>query len=130
MRKVILMMLLAVWSISAAAEWVKFATPEDYTVYFDNASIRKAGDRVKVWELFNYKTQQRGIGSDRYMSAKLQYEYDCKADQYRVLYTSLHSGNMGGGKVLDTGSDFVGEWAPIAPGTLPDAFWKLSCKNR
>jgi hypothetical protein len=48
MRKPILMMLLAVVSSSAAAEWVELGSNEISTAYSDPATIRRNGDMVKM----------------------------------------------------------------------------------
>ena len=78
-------MLLAVMSGSAAARWDKVGHTETYTAYVNPAAIRKAGNTVKVWQLFDYKTAQSSFGVKPYLSAKSQYEYDCKTKRTRLL---------------------------------------------
>jgi len=51
MRKAILMMLLAMASGNAAAEWVKVAETHRSVIYVNPASIRKVGHIVKMWSL-------------------------------------------------------------------------------
>jgi hypothetical protein len=80
MRKTIFLMLLAVVSSSAAAEWVEVSKSETVTVYADPATIRKAGDMVKMWTLSDYKTPD-----DVHRSRVYQHEYDCKEWQIRLL---------------------------------------------
>lgn len=103
MHKATLMMLLAVMSSSAVAEWVPVVGNETVgaTAYADPATIRKTGNKVKMWDLLDYKTAQGDAGM-QYMSMKAQTEYDCKEEQSRPLYLSFHSENMGKGKVVDT----------------------------
>src|SRR5471030_1082964 len=55
MRKTILMMLLAVVSGSAAAEWEEVANNENATTYADFVTIRKEGNLAKMWDVIDYK---------------------------------------------------------------------------
>jgi len=82
MHKAILIMLLAVVSSSAMAEWVSLGESGDKTLtnYADPATIRKSGNRVKMWSLYDFKTVQV-----RFRSVRLQIEYDCKEEEYRVF---------------------------------------------
>ena len=127
MRSDILMMLLAVVSSSAAAEWVEvYPHDENFTNYADPASIRKAGDLVKMWSLGDRK-----MPSDKYMSFKYQIEYDCKKEQYRWLDTSYHSGRMGvgAGSHPNPGRPY---WKPVRrrSGSLFEALWMFACAKR
>lgn len=130
MRKAILMMLLAVVSSSAMAEWVVVTRSENgaNTVYVDPATIRKAGNKVKMWELFDYKTMQAQVSNRGlpYMSSKSRSEYDCKEEQSRTLASSYHGENMGGGGVIYT-DDEPGKWRPVSPESINEALWELAC---
>ena len=62
MHKAILMILLVSVSSSAIAEWVEIAVSAKeaeeeatMTAYADPDTIRKTGDRVKLWILADYK---------------------------------------------------------------------------
>jgi len=101
MRKAILMMLLAGVSSSAAAEWIAVGSGEPSTLYADPSTIRKAGDRVQMLDLLDFKTAQVTEGY-RYMSSKTLSEYDCKEERTRILYFTLHSENMGRGEAVFT----------------------------
>jgi hypothetical protein len=48
MRKLILILLLAVLSSSAMAEWIKVGANDNSTIYADPATIRKEGNMVKM----------------------------------------------------------------------------------
>lgn len=54
MRKTILMLLLAVVSSSAEAGWIAVGDGENMTTYADPTTIRKTGDRVKMWALLDF----------------------------------------------------------------------------
>ena len=55
MHKAILMMLLAVVSSSAMAEWTVVNENKEFIQYADLATIRKLGNKVKMWGLNDYK---------------------------------------------------------------------------
>jgi surface-adhesin protein E len=128
MRKSILMMLLAVVSSSAAAEWVEVDRTESETAYADSTTIRRRGDMVKMWSLFDLKTLELANGKP-YMSQREQREYDCKEELTRMLHFSLHGANMGGGTVVHVGPD-PGKWTPVAPGSIAESLWKFACGKR
>jgi hypothetical protein len=72
MRKALLILLLAVVSNSAVAEWVQVGGNETAITYADPATIRKAGNVVTMWRLLDY-TKARGIeGIKPYASVKAQ----------------------------------------------------------
>ena len=82
MHKAILMILLVSVSSSAIAEWVEIAVSAKeaeeeatMTAYADPDTIRKTGDRVKLWILADYKNINEEYGG---ASARQKDEYDCK----------------------------------------------------
>jgi len=124
MHKAILM-LLAVVSSSAMAEWVEVGTTNKYTSYADPDTIRKVGNKVKVWELVDFKTVQGSTGF-QFNSAKVQSQYDCKEEQTRMLYATFHSENMGGGDVVMTHNKAT-KWAPVAPDSINMMLFEFVC---
>ena len=106
MHKATLMMLLAVMSSSAMAEWVLYGFSNGskkgiiITVYADPATLIKSGNTVKMWSIFDYNKAQKDPNSPSFMSVKRQEEYDCKEEQERLLFFSWHSENMGRGDVV------------------------------
>jgi len=127
MHKAILMMLLAVVSTSAVAEWVHIvdnkATGTSY--YINSDIIRKSSNKVKVWELIDLK---KAVNSSekKYISAKLHTEYDCKEEQTRILYSVLYAGNMGAGEIIR--SYYTSEkWSPIVPDSVGTPLLKYAC---
>ena len=55
MKKLLLILLLAVVTSSAMAEWVEFTEDDEetLTVYADPDTIQKTGNIVKMWSLIN-----------------------------------------------------------------------------
>jgi hypothetical protein len=127
MRKALLAIVLATLSASAAAEvWVVVGKNEKFDAYADPASMRKDGGTVKMWNLFDYKTAQPGVGGKRYLSAKHHREYDCKAGRARVLAVTSHAENLAKGEVIAAVSVNL-DWSVVASGSADELLWKFAC---
>lgn len=124
--------------LSLKAEWVTVEESKDSTFYADFASMRKNGDRVKMWYLTDYKTLQTStegvypyIYNTQYMSSKTLGEYDCKEDQSRSIALSTYAENMGKGKEVHNSARNInyepGKWKPIFPNSIGEALWEAAC---
>ena len=132
LRRLILVTVLLVLSSGPVyAEWVEVASSENaggYTVYVDPDTLRRTGDLVKLWVLFDYKTMQKPA-SLSYLSSRTQKQYDCTEEVDRRLEFTWFSANMSSGNVMYTNSD-EGKWRPIAPGSIGQTLWKAACANK
>jgi hypothetical protein len=130
MWNAMLIMLLALVSNSAIADWVviQVSTNDAVTAYAKPANTRRVGGKVKMWGLLDQKIAEEIFGKP-YMSMMFQDEYDCKENQLRNLVLSFYSGNMGDGEVIDTSSN-TGKWQPVSPGTLEEALLKRACRKK
>jgi surface-adhesin protein E len=130
MTRLLLITLLMLSSELAYAEWMAVGGNEEagVTVYADLGTIRRKGNLVKMWELFDHKTTQN-IGVGLFMSRKGQREYDCTKERYRLLTFMQFSGNMGSGTVGYSSSG-EGRWIPVQPGSLDQSLWKLACDKK
>jgi len=129
MYRAISMMLLAVVSSSAMAEWVyvteteKKTEVEAFTAYADPTTIRKTSNRVKMWSLYDYKTvQERGI-----ISAKQKNEYNCKKKQSRQLFLSAYSGHMTNGETVLIYNEPDDHWKRAPLGSVLEAVLEFAC---
>jgi len=129
MSRAILMFLLAVASSIAMAEWVEVSLRGNFTTYADPATILRDGNRIKMWNLFDYNEVKTGGNNEKYMSQKSQNEYDCKEEQKRTLYFSFHSENMGRGELIYSDSNPT-KWVPIVLGSLGESLWRFACEKR
>jgi hypothetical protein len=70
----------------AYAEWVSVAKSNQAgsTVYVDPGTIRRKGDLVKMWHLFDNKTAET-YRANSVLSIKGQNQYDCADERTRVL---------------------------------------------
>ena len=131
MRKWISFLILLIASADAVAEWTRIggANGVAVTTYIAMDSIRANGDLVKMWNLYDFSSPQRGPNSKSYLSIRLQSEYSCKGARSRVVSTTFHAGNMASGLVVHA-SDELGEWSPVAPDSIQEGEWKLACAVR
>ncbi|PTN10970.1 surface-adhesin E family protein [Nitrosomonas aestuarii] len=130
MKKILLIWTLILLSTPVLAEWTtigeyKNDNEDSYTVYADLTSIRKARDRVKMWILFDYKTEQKASGTN-FLSKKIRRDYDCKEARIRRLAFSLFSWNMEKGELLRAYNQ-PQNWKRVVPGTMDETEWKVAC---
>lgn len=125
--------MLSIVSSNAMAEWVYVTETkkeeekaDGFIAYADPASIRKTGNRVKMWSLVDYKITMEEIGVT---SSKSQDEYDCKEKKQRVLFISFYSGHMGKGETVVIHNE-RGDWKPTSPGSANEAILKFACSFR
>jgi hypothetical protein len=129
MRKAILMMLLAVVCGSAAAEeWVQLNHGDTSTIYVNPTTMVRAGNRVKMWALFNYAVEQTKDSGDTFLSLKAQDEYHCTREQSRLLYIAQFSQHGGRGRRTFSHSySDESDWTPVAPGSVKEILLKFAC---
>jgi hypothetical protein len=125
----IALMLLTKASGGAAAEWVRVDGNDSLDSYADPATIRRSGNKVTMWDLLDYKTAQVSSTSARYLSAKVQAEYDCKEERVRQLFYSFHSGNKESGGIVYT-SNKPFDWESLSPASIGETLWKVACGKR
>lgn len=131
MTRLLLITLLFLSSGPAYAEWVVLVDSDSEpigTVYFDPDSIRRKGDVVKVWHLFDYKTAPKKAPIP-YLSSRGQSEFDCEDERVRRLSERYFPGNMLKGEQVYWTSDAT-EWEPVAPGSVGQRMWKVVCNKK
>ena len=128
MHKALFVILMTCVSGNAVAAWVKVLGGIYFDSYVDPATIRRAGNIVTMWTLRNYKTTEV-LGSKKYLSTRLQYEFDCKQEHFRTLYATFHSGPMADGDVIYSALA-PDKWAPIPPESVIEVQRKFACSKR
>jgi hypothetical protein len=123
MSKFFLIMLLALINSSVMAEWVEVGKSEDFNVYVDPATIRKSGNKVRIWSLHDYKTAH---GSIPYMSSTLEREHDCIKNQAQQLFLAFYSKNMGRGTTIWKDTE-LRNWRQVTSDTVKETVWKYAC---
>lgn len=129
MLKFTLFFLLTVSSTSALAGWSKVVSGKSDTVYADPTSIINGIDgKVKMWQLLDYNSIQKS-GDKTFMSLKRQTEFDCKKPQYRFIYTTYFSKNMGEGDLIAEDATST-KWMPLPLITSAENLNKIACGKK
>ena len=129
LTRLLLITLLVLSCGPAYGEWVVAGSTDDgITAYADPDTIRRKEDMVKMWVLFDFKTT-RSVAGHLMLSIKGQEEYDCDGKRRRVLTFSELSGNMGGGKEVNSISG-EGTWVPVDPESVVQTLWSFACSKK
>ena len=114
-------------SSSVSAEWDYIARAADRSsaTYVEGASIRKLGDKVKLWEMLDYE-EGRELGSKQVLSFKSLKEHDCKEKIYRGLSIIFYSKNMGKGAIVYSNNE-TRPWKSVITGSTNEASFKYAC---
>lgn len=123
MRKVVLMLAMAISCSSVNAAWTKVTANDEAITYADVSTIHRIGDIAKMSDVIDIKKPRVG---EKYSSIKSFHEYDCKLQKSRVVDYSMYSGSMGGGKIVDSNSR-THDWLPTKFGGATAALWKVAC---
>jgi hypothetical protein len=126
---IVIAALMTLFSTSALAEWTLVDSNNDYDTHVNLSTIRRIGNKAKVWSLTDYKTIQKEIDRPPYLSSSIHRGFDCEAETHSFLYRTDYSDNMGGGKV--TSNLVMGHIDyPIQPDSISEAFWKIACGKK
>jgi hypothetical protein len=128
MKKLLLAILLTLISTNAMAEWVLIAMGENANLYADIKSKRKLGNKVKVWNLYDFKAPET-LNGKQALSMVIFNEYDCINETYKTLSSSFYSGNMQQGASIGSKTFAIGETThtPIVPNTIQHTGWEKAC---
>ncbi len=130
MKKLILLMLL-LFSANAWAEWtlLESASSEDgFDVYVETQSIRKDGDKVKMWSMYDYKKVKVDVKS--YLASVSHVEYDCKEETLRLLDLFWYTGNMGQGQPVFSNTNIKKDPISIMPETIHESLFNIACRTK
>ncbi len=131
MRKVMLLLLLAVASNAALAEWQLIDESSDGRIatYVDLSSVTKSGETVDMWTLSD-SSEPIDLGEGIVFSSwKERIRYDCKNQKWLSLIRSAHSSSMGAGhNTYDVPVN--DEWRELAPDSISAIAWKLACDKK
>lgn len=135
MQRIIFLVLLAIASNGAMADWLKIFGDEKLAIYIESTTIRKNGSKVKLWQLIDYSEPQTDYRHykifliDSYLSTKGQFELDCRSEQSREIYFMFQTEPMGSGKTTYA-SESPQQWIPIVPDSSVQIIWKYACDKK
>lgn len=111
---------------ASAVVWFEIARSEKFIAYADPASIRKEGETVKMWNMFDYQSAQAGPSGKQFLSVKRQFEYDCSKGRARMLAISSHAEKEAKGEVV-AGNSLNLDWSPVKAGSVDASLLKYAC---
>jgi hypothetical protein len=115
-------------SSPAWADWDFVVETESGTqVFIDFQTVRKEGNRVKVWQLTNYLKPQKIPSGLEIFSLRTRYEFDCKDETSRMLAITAFPEQYAKGKELGHEGE-SNKWEHIAPRSTHSEVLKKVCK--
>ncbi len=128
-KAMLLIVLLAVLSSNATAQWVEVGSNREQTVYADLTVVQKEGNIVQMWDLFDFRSGQVMTLGKQYLSQMSLHEYDCAANRVRMLNYSQHSEPMAEGEEMYRDVR-PGAMQSILPGSPIELLWKIACRKQ
>jgi hypothetical protein len=122
------MLLLAVMSTGAMAEWVRLWGNDALEGYVDPDSIRKKGKNVVTQNMYDLKKASGYLGNE-YRATVYLYEFDCAKERARALESITFAENKAEGAIVDSWSS-PSEWGVVIPATPLASFMNYACKNK
>lgn len=127
MNKLLMVFVLAFTSYNSMAAWTFLYPAAEDGHYIDLTSIRKDGNFVKVWTLIDIKKQEiqeRGI-----YSLKMQTEFNCKDETFRILNSIAYSDSMGlSSPIASDSQDKENEtFEAVEPYTMTQKLFNTAC---
>ena len=130
MKRLLLITLLVLSHGPAYAEWllVGKGVESGMTTYADPDTIRRKGELVQMWVLFDYKTVQTNAGKS-FLSMRSQSQFDCADEFTQILSYTVFSGHMETGDIL-AHSDDKHQWQLVPPGSVTQTLWEVACDKQ
>ncbi len=127
-KRFALILVLAVLTSNALAEWVEIEKFEDgMRVFVDKATARRNGDTAQVLHLVRWAEPQVEPGYPNYLSTIVRTSYDCIGKREKYLASTSYAGPMGNGAKVIADEDEVEIWYSISESSLEDKLWKIAC---
>ena len=127
MKKLTLLLLLMV-STNVMSEWKPIGFSDEQTQYVDLESIRKKGNKVKLWFLLDLK-KVKIIENKSILSIMGHEEYDCKEETTKVLDMFFYEGNMKNKEIFSE-VNIHDEPTSIRPNTVESLNYKIACGKK
>jgi hypothetical protein len=132
MKKVIIIMVLALVSSNAMAEWLEIGSSGSgadlATFYVEDSRIKVNGNKRMVWLLSDISSGDLSSTGVRFYSTKSKEEYDCYNETSIFLYFAGYSGRMGRGNVVESYNYENSVAEAIIPNSVHDIILSYACK--
>ncbi len=122
-----ILIVLALISSSANADWSYINGDANGSQYIDHDKTKKTGSVAKIWTAVDYN-QPRQVMGKVFNSVVAQEEYDCNKEIRRTVFVALYEGRMGNGRALMIDSAITA-WTPTPPGSSGEMLLNIACEN-
>lgn len=128
-KKTGLFLICLIASLSAMAEWTNLGDTDASAIYIDKSTVRKSGNKAKIWLLTDYKSPQVSEENNSYLSVTDKFEFNCKEEIFKITFTTTYLKNMqkGGAVKSFDFSDSSFKPQPVPPNTIASALFKMVC---
>ena len=133
MKKLTLLLLLLMISTNVMSEWTIVGSNDvgDGIYYIDYETIKKKGNKVKLWSLVDTTTVKHIPKGSDFLSSTSHFEYDCEEQTRRFLDVCFYSKNMQGGKIVFSAANIKTDTAEsIIPNSMDDVVFKIACGKK
>ncbi len=116
---------------NAAAEWTLLGgTPAIYSAYADKASVKRTGNIVQMFGLYDFIMADVAVDGQPHESTVVLREYDCSVPRVRLLAYVDYAGHMGEGKIVSRPDGRPpARWDEVVAGSIDEAFTRMACSN-
>ena len=129
-KKVFFVFILVCICSNVRAEWVYVTETEKginkndaFVAYADPSTIRKIGNMVKMWSIYDYELPQKlGV-----ISIRLKSEYNCIEKKRRQLFLATYSGKMNNGEIILIYNQPENTWERSPLGSVRKAMLDFAC---
>lgn len=128
MNKIFPLIILAIMSRGATAEWTKVNSDGMAAQYVDLDKTQRNGSLVKIWTAVDYNEPRQMLGKT-FRSVVIQEEYDCAHELRRTLFVVANAGQMAAGAAV-LNDPKVTNWQPTPPGSSGEMFLKIACSGK
>jgi hypothetical protein len=99
---------------------------------YDSSTIKKNGEVVKVWTMFNSDRPKTTTTGKKYSSAISLKIYNCKEVKTEILHLVFYSGLDGTGNSVQSHDWDESEikMKHFVPNSIDDSLYKIVCKNK
>ncbi|MFI3180216.1 MAG: hypothetical protein QX193_02000 [Methylococcales bacterium] len=132
MKNILMMLMLLVSTNVFAVDWIQVSTDIENTDYYaDTESIRRDGNKVRLWSLVNYKSGKvLADNKTRYLSKLNRDEYDCFEGTSRTIDVYWYSEKMGKGDVVLSIPNLTKPAISLPPGSVGETILKAVCAKK
>ena len=131
MKRVFLLALLVLSCGPVYAEWVAVTkSAADDTIYINPETIRRKGELVEVWVIWDYRVaRQLPIPPRYFLSRRHLQKFNCAEKRYRLVAVTWFSGHMTEGVRLNDDETEEIAWRAIPPDSVDRHLMEMVCKK-